>query len=139
MNEAFGLDASIAFAWVYPSQANSVSETLLGLLESGSVAVVPPLWFLDVSHGLLVAQRRKLPTPAERRQALRGLSALALAVDEHDPRDALGRTAALPEQHGLSVCDATYIEVALRRSLPLGSRDRALLTVASQCGVAVVD
>ncbi len=138
MISAFVLDASIAFAWIYPGQATPASETLLELVESGTVAVVPSLWFLEVSNGLLAAQRRKLITPAERRQGLDGLSALALAVDEHDSRSVFGRTTTLAEQHGLSVYDATYLEVALRRSLPLGSRDRVLLAVARQCGVTVV-
>lgn len=139
MSEAFVLDASIAFAWFYPRQATPVSETLLGLVESGTVAVVPPLWFVEVSNGLLVAQRRELITRSERKQALDGLSSLALAVDEHDPRSAFDRTAALAEQQGLSVYDAAYLEVAMRRRLPLGSRDRALLAAARQCGVTVFD
>ena len=138
MNPAFVLDASMAFAWVYPGQATYESEALLELVESGTVAVVPPLWFLEVSNGLLAAQRRKLVTPAERRQALDGLAALALTVDQHDPRSSFGRTATLAEQHGLSVYDATYLEVALRRSLAFGSRDRALLAAARQCGVTIV-
>lgn len=139
MSGAFVLDASIAFAWVYPVQSTAASETLLGLVESGAMGVVPPLWFLEVSNGLLVAQRRKLVTPAERQRAMEALSALALAVDEHDPRGAFGRTTALAEQHGLSVYDAAYLEVALRRGLPLASRDRALLAAAQQCGVEVFD
>lgn len=99
---------------------------------------MPPLWFLEVSHGLLVAQRRKLITPAERRRALDGLSAQSLVTDQPDPRSAFGRAATLAEQHGLSVYDATYLEVALRRGLPLGSRDRALVAVARQRGVTLV-
>ena len=138
MTSEFVLDASIAFAWVYPGQATPASENLLKLVESGTVAVVPPLWFLEVSNGLLVAQHRKLISPAQRREALDGLSALALVANDADPRSAFGRTTTLAEQHGLSVYDAAYLEVALRRSIPLGSRDRALLVVARQCGVAVV-
>ena len=62
MSGAFVVDASMALAWVYPSQATPASQSLLGLVESGTVDVVPPLWFLKVSNGLLVAQRRKLIT-----------------------------------------------------------------------------
>ena len=114
------------------------SEVLLKLVKSGTVAVVPPVGLLEVSNGLLVAQRRKLISPAHRREALDELSALALVADEADPRSAFGRIATLAEQHELSVYDAACLEVALRRSLPLGSRDRALLEVARQCGVAIV-
>ena len=107
------------------------------LVESGTVGVVPPLWFLEVSNGLLVEQRRQLITPTERQQALDRLSAVALAVDEYDPRRAFGKILVLAEQQGLSVHDASYLEVALRRGLPLGSRDRALLVAARRCGVTV--
>ena len=138
MISAFVLDASIAFAWVYPGQATPASENLLKLVKSGTVAVVPPLWYLEVSNGLLVAQRRKMISPAQRWEAVDGVSDLALVADDADPRSSFGRTARLAEQHGLSVYDAAYLEVALRRSLPLGSRDGALLAVARQCGVAVV-
>ena len=110
---------------------------MLELVESDMVAD-PAAWFPEVSNGLRAAQRRKLVTPAEKRQALDGLAALVLTVDQHDPLSAFVTTATLAEQHGLSVYDATYLEVALRRSLALGSRDRALLAVARRCGVTVV-
>ena len=138
MISTFVLDASMAFAWVYPGQATPESETLLKLVKSGTVAVVPPLWYLEVSNGLLVGQRRKLISPALRREALDRLSTLALVSDEADPHSAFGTTTTLADEHGLSVYDAAYLEVALRLGLPLGSRDQSLLAVARRCGVAVV-
>ena len=111
MISAFVLDASIAFAWVYPGQATPESETLLKLVKSGTVAVLPPLWCLEVSNGLLVGQRRKLISAAQRREALDGLSTLALVSDEADPGSVFGRTTTLVEHHGLSVYDAACLEL----------------------------
>ena len=139
MSAAFVVDASIAFAWVLPNQASSEAEALLERIESGEGAVVPSLWFLEVANGLLVAQRRKRVTAPERILALERLSALALAVDKDDTRNAFGRTSALAEQYGLSVYDATYLELAMRRKLPLATRDRTLRSAAKRSDIPRLD
>ena len=135
MSAAFVVDASMAFAWVLPNQASAEAEALLERIEAGVEAVVPSLWFLEVANGLLVAQRRKRVTAPERMLALVRLSALSLTVDEDAVRDVFGRTSTLAEQFGLSVYDAAYLEVALRRNLPLGTRDRALRSAAERSGI----
>jgi predicted nucleic acid-binding protein len=138
VREAFIVDASVGFAWVYPNQASVETDKLLELVESGSVIVVPSLWFLEVANGLLAAQRRKLLIAAERRKALEKLSALTFSVDEEGSRAAFQKTSNLAEKHGLSVYGAAYLEIALRRRLPLGSRDEALRKAAKRSGVTVL-
>ena len=129
----------MAFAWVLPNQASSEAEALLERIEAGAEAIVPSLWFLEVANGLLVAQRRKRVTAPERMLALKRLSTLALTVDEDNARDVFGRTSALAEQFGLPVYDAAYLELALRRNLPLGTRDRALRSAARRSGIPRLD
>ena len=138
MSEAFIVDASIGFVWVYPSQASDSTDKLLEDIEAGAIVVVPSLWFLEVANGLLVAQRRKLLTISERKQALARLSALTFTVDEEAGRAAFRQASELAEKHGLSVYDATYLEVALRRKLPPGSRDEPLRKAANRSGVRVL-
>ena len=129
----------MAFAWVLPNQASSEAEALLERIEAGAEAIVPSLWFLEVANGLLVAQRRKRITAPERVLALKRLSTLALTADEDNARDVFGRTSTLAEQFGLSVYDAAYLELALRRNLPLGTRDRALRSAAQRSGIPRLD
>ena len=100
---------------------------------------MPPLWFLEVANGLLVAERRKTMAATERRLALERLSTLPLVVDDARARHAFGRTSALAEQYRLSVYDATYLEVVIRRNLPLGTRDRALRSAAAHSGIPAFD
>ena len=71
----------------------------------------------------------------ERRLALERLSALGLTVDEANAWVAFDRTSVLAEQFGLSVYDAAYLELAIRRSLPLATRDRALQSAAERSGI----
>jgi predicted nucleic acid-binding protein len=51
-------------------------------------------------------------------------------VDDEGCRLTFAKTSALAVEHGLTVSDATYLELAIRRKLPLASRDELL------CGAA---
>lgn len=55
---------------------------------------------------------------------------LPLTVDDQGPRLALRRISKLAADHGLSVYDAAYLELAVRRRLPLASRDERLCEAA---------
>ncbi len=135
MSEAFVVDASVGFAWVYPSQTSAETDKLLEEIEAGATAVVPSFWFLEIANSLLAAQRRHLLTAAERKGALEKLASLRYTVDENTRQTAFRKTSELAEKYGLSVYDAVYLEAALRRKLPLGSRDGALRNAAQRCGV----
>ena len=134
MSDTFVVDASIGFSWVYPSQASDETDQLLAQVEAGATVVVPSLWFLEVANGLLAAQRRKLLTTAERKEALSKLTNLSLTVDEETGQAAFRKTSDLAEKYGLSVYAAAYLEAAIRRKLPLASRDEPLRAAAKRCG-----
>jgi predicted nucleic acid-binding protein len=138
VSEAFVVDASVGLAWVYPSQASAETDALLEDVEAGATIVAPVLWFLEIANGLLAAQRRKLLTGSERKSALEMLSGLRVTVDEDSVHAAFHKTSTLAEKYGLSVYDAAYLEVALRRRLALGSRDVALRSAAKRSGIKVL-
>lgn len=135
MSTSFVIDSSVGFAWVHPAQATVETDKLLQEVEAGAVVVVPELWFLEMANGLLMLQRRKKLTAAERKGALDTLAALNLTVDTEGGKAAFNRTSDLAEKHGLTVYDAAYFELALRRKLPLASRDGSLLRAAKNSGV----
>ena len=56
-------------------------------------------------------------------------------VDDEGPRFALTEITDLAQKHGLSVYDAAYLELAIRKRLPLASRDAALNKAARLSGV----
>jgi predicted nucleic acid-binding protein len=129
------VDSSVGFAWVHPHQAIPETDKLLDDVGAGATIVVPELWFTEMANGLLVLQRRKKLTAQERKTALQTLAGLNLTVDEEAGKMAFRKTSELAEKHGLSVYDATYLEIALRRKLSLASRDNALRQAARQCGL----
>jgi predicted nucleic acid-binding protein len=99
---------------------------------------VPVLWFFEIANALLVLRRRKKITPKECAAAGRALASLHPAVDEEEPRVAFGKVSELALEQSLSVYDAAYLELALRRGLPLASRHVDLNSAAQQCGVRVL-
>jgi predicted nucleic acid-binding protein len=138
MTGAFVADASVAVAWVHPAQATPESEAWLDALAEGLGAVVPALWPLEVANALVVLARRGRLAAAERDRALLRLGELGAEVDAEAPSLALSRLAALAVEHDLSVYDAAYLDLALRRRLPLACKDGPLRRAALARGISVV-
>jgi predicted nucleic acid-binding protein len=138
MSEGFIADSSVGVAWAVHSQASAATDELLDRVAAGTPLVVPTLWPFEVANSLLVLLRRKKLLAAERNRAIATLARLPLVVDDDGPRIALGRISELAAEHGLSVYDATYLELAVRRKLPLASRDKALRKAAQGCHVKLL-
>ena len=138
MSEGFIADSSVGVTWAVHSQASAATDELLDRVAAGTPLVVPTLWPFEVANSLLVLLRRKKLLAAERDRAIAALARLPLVVDDDGPRLALGRISELAAEHGLSVYDATYLELAVRRKLPLASRDEALRKAAQGCHVKLL-
>ncbi|MGA3182459.1 MAG: type II toxin-antitoxin system VapC family toxin [Verrucomicrobiota bacterium] len=138
MSAGFVVDASVGFAWVYHGQATPETAKLLDEIESGVTVLVPSFWFLEVANVLLVAQRRNKITVAERKSAAEKLGTMEFKVDDEATRNAFDQISELAEQNGLTVYDAAYLEIALRRKLSLASRDEALRNAGKRCGLQLV-
>jgi predicted nucleic acid-binding protein len=132
---AFVVDSSVAIAWAVPSQATEGSVRLLENVLAGTPIVVPVLWAFEVANSLLALWRRRIIQDEQFERARRNLAVLEPAVDEEGPRLALERISTLAQEHTLSVYDAVYLELALRRALPLATRDSALNKAAKRAGV----
>jgi predicted nucleic acid-binding protein len=97
--------------------------------------VVPTLWAFEVANALLALLRRRVIQDEQYERACRELRKLQPVIDEDGPRFALQETSRLAKAHSLSVYDAVYLELALRRAIPLASRDAALNKAAKRVGV----
>jgi predicted nucleic acid-binding protein len=112
---SFVADASVAIAWVHPAQATTATRNLLESIRGGVSFVAPALWPLEVANALLMLVRRNVLTNDERSRALSWIERLRYTVD-HDMSSIAFRTLSqLAVEHGLSVYDATYLELAQRR------------------------
>lgn len=131
----FVADASVAVAWVHPAQSSLEASAWLDALAAGAQLVVPSIWSLEVSNALLSLERRGRLKPEERHRALEFLRALPVVIDHDGGNHAFGDLAAIATRETLSVYDASYLELAVRRKLPLGCRDGALRAAAVRQGI----
>lgn len=127
------VDASVSAAWFLPDEATPFTEAVLQATAQRPVWV-PALWLLETGNLLLSAQRRRRIGDAKRRELVARAQALRLNVDR-EPVTMLVLDD-LAAQHALSAYDAAYLELALRRKLPLATLDAALLKAMTATGVA---
>jgi predicted nucleic acid-binding protein len=135
VNPGFVADASVALAWVVESQSSQATDNLLAEAEIGASVHVPVLWTFEVANALLILKRRGRIDQQGYDRARLDLRGLRPLLDEQGPQLALSSTCELAERYRLSAYDAVYLELALRRGLPLASRDAALNKAAKRAGV----
>jgi len=138
VTKEFVVDASIGIAWVHPAQATTQSQALLDAIAAGAVVRAPALWSLETANALLVLVRRGKLTEEERVTALAALAQLSVVLDHEMAALAFGKLSELATRHGLSVYDAAYIELALRKKLPLACKDGPLRTAAKRSRVKLL-
>jgi predicted nucleic acid-binding protein len=131
------LDSSATLAWVYSDEITEPIRQDFNLVgENG--AWVPALWKLEVANVLEMGARRGRHDAAFRDSTLADLALLPISVDTETDRQAWGATLQLSERHRLTLYDAAYLELALRRGLPLASLDADLRRAAQAEGVIVL-
>ena len=135
MKGAFVADASVAVAWVHPSQATPETHAMLDAVADGATLEVPAIWPMEVANALLVLARRGKLDDDARQIALGWLKGLPLRIDADAPSLAFSRLSELADTYRLSIYDATYLELADRRKLALASKDEALRKAAKRAGV----
>ena len=130
------LDASVTLAWlierVDAAEVHLTNEILRQIQAQD--AVVPSLWFLEVSNGILMAERRGVVTPA---QSVRFLGMVdTLPIEEDRTQSALVQATALTlaRAYGLTAYDATYLELTVRTRRTLATFDRQLADATRKAG-----
>ncbi len=126
----FILDSSFALAWVLKDEATPATDRVLDSLGQGARAFVPALWRWEMGNALLNVERQKRATKAEVSRHLSLFEALPIEVDETALNQAWSATYLLAQKHRLTSYDAAYLELAMRRGLPLASLDGHLQTAA---------
>lgn len=131
------LDSSVALTWCFADEATQATDALLDDITANG-ALVPGLWFLELGNVLLAAERRRRITAADVAARLELISALPIYVDQQSIARAWTEILHLARDQNLTTYDATYLDLARRRHLPLATKDRALAEAARRVEVAVL-
>jgi predicted nucleic acid-binding protein len=131
------LDSSISLAWIYAEETTPAIRHVLDQV-SDSGAWVPSLWRVEVANILEMGVRRKRHSAAFRDATLADLALLPIRIDSETDNQAWRATLSLAERHRLTLYDAAYLELALRRALPLATLDAELRAAAIAEQLAVL-
>lgn len=132
---AFVLDASVILARLAPDEM--LSPSILKAIEEEAI-VVPALWAFEVANALEVMRRRERMDEPALADAVSLLDSLAPEIEPVSAARCWGSVSERARKYRLSVYDATYLELAERRRLPLGTLDDALRKAARRARVKLV-
>jgi predicted nucleic acid-binding protein len=119
------VDASIALAWCFDDEASAAT-------------VVPTLWHLELGNVLLAAERRGRTIEGGIVVRLSLFARLPIEIDVETSGRAWRETLVLARAERLTLYDGAYLELAMRRGLPLATMDQDLAVAAKRVAVAVL-
>lgn len=134
MAERFVVDTSIAMAWCFKDENDEQADTILNMLQN-SPAIVPSIWPLEVTNVLLVAERNKRLKRKDSYRFLALLAELPITVEQDSYQRIAGEIFALAHVYHLSSYDALYLDLAIRKGLPLATADKTLANAAKRVKV----
>jgi len=131
------LDASITIARFHWDE---VTPMIVAVFDGVNLhgACVPPFWKVEVANVLEMQVRRKRYGLAERDRILADIAGLKIEIDMDSPNYLWSTTLNLAHRHDLTVYDAIYLELAIRRNLPLATLDSDLRDAATREGVTLL-
>ena len=132
------VDASMAVAWLFDDERTDAAHDVMRRVAAAG-AVVPSLWRLEVANMLRNAVRRGRCDEDYVDRSLERLGRLAIVTDDETDSQAWGATRALARELGLTLYDAAYLELAIRKGGVLASGDADLLAAAERRGVDVLN
>src|SRR5712671_1264135 len=127
------IDASIASAWCFPDEQTDYTRAVFQAVSSSAVdTVAPRLWAYEIRNSVLMGLRRGRISKPDSAQFLVSLNELNVRLSEPASYDDVF---SLAQQHGLTVYDAAYLDLAIQERVTIASLDGQLVRTAQRAGV----
>ena len=126
------IDASIASAWCFPDEQTDYTKAVFQAVSSSAVA--PRLWAYEVRNSVLMGLRRGRISKPDGAQFLFSLNELNVRLSEPASYDDVF---SLAQQHGLTVYDGAYLDLAIQEHVTIASLDGQLVRVAQRAGIQI--
>jgi predicted nucleic acid-binding protein len=134
----FVVDNSVVMSWCFEDEQTAHAQRILKYLTTAE-ALVPALWPFEVANGLMAAERRKRITLDEVIVFLGFLKKLPIQIEHISIKDE-GWLACyhLGMDHHLSAYDASYLYLAVREKIPLGTFDAPMIRAARDLKITIL-
>jgi len=137
MSEHFVIDTSVVMTWCFKDETSKYADAILDSLEV-SIAVVPSIWPLEVGNVLLVAERKKRLGEADSTRFIALIAELPIMIEQEPPERMMKEILALAREHKLSTYDALYLDLAMRKGLPIATLNNGLIAAAKRSQVPII-
>ncbi|MBV9342272.1 MAG: type II toxin-antitoxin system prevent-host-death family antitoxin [Acidobacteria bacterium] len=123
-----------------PVEEKASAEQRAALLNrlATEPALVPTSWFIEITNVLAMAERKGRITATQSDAFIADLSNLGIERDEEAADRAFTHLLALCRTHRLTSYDAIYLDLAVRRRLPLATLDDGFGRIAKKLGVGIL-
>ena len=135
--KSFVLDNSVVMSWCFKDEENQYADDVLDYLSDVN-AVVPSVWPLEVMNVLLVAERRKRLSEADSVRFISLLSQLPITVEYESPERVMKELIFFARANNLSSYDASYLDLSMRKGIPLATLDKQLLATAKRVNIPIL-
>ncbi|MHB8303989.1 MAG: type II toxin-antitoxin system VapC family toxin [Acidobacteriaceae bacterium] len=132
---AFVLDSSIACSWAFRDENHRNADLALDRIRNEEAIFVPSLFWYEVRNVLAVHERSGRIRASDTAAFLRDIVQFRFTVDPV-PDDA--EVLRLARRHTLSIYDAVYLELAMRKQTALATLDRALIVACKKDDVPLL-
>jgi predicted nucleic acid-binding protein len=130
------LDNSMFVAALFTDEQHPFAVSLYQLiLEGEESAKVPSIFLYEACNVVLNAIRRKRINEKTKQDYMQLIYGFPLQVDNYQSMPDVVKFAS---KHGLTIYDASYLELAKRESLPLATFDNALIVAAKKEKIALL-
>ena len=135
----FVLDASIAIRWVLQDGSASDRSYAGLVLDSfhDAVAWVPALWYTETIHVLRCSENDGKIGESTLTGFVYQCGQLPINIDPVMPLGIQLAVASISREFKLSGYDAQYLELAIRKNIPIATLDKDLRKAAKKTGVAL--
>jgi predicted nucleic acid-binding protein len=124
-------------SWCFADEDTAESRSVQDRLVDES-ALVPAHWYLEVANVLAMAEKRHRISADDSVEFLTLIKTFDLEVDHEISSRAFDQLLPLCRQHGLTSYDAAYLDLAMRRKLPLATLDEELKAAAGKLGIKLI-
>ena len=137
MSKSFVIDNSVVMSWCFKDEISQYADGVLDLLQE-STAYVPSIWPLEVVNVLIVAERKRRLRQADSIRFMTLLSQLPIIVEYERTGTIMNDLLVLARANNLSSYDASYLDLSMRRGLPIATMDTRLIKAAKKSNVPVI-
>ncbi len=133
----FVLDCSITMAWFFQDEETSYTTAVRRSLGENAHAFVPSIWMFEVGNVFIISERRKRINEDKTALLLAQLKILPIHIEETPTFIITRNIMDIARKYQLSTYDAAYLELAIRKEIPISSLDKDLKKAAKKSGITI--